>query len=75
MRPLMIGLFLAGLVIHGGLQGWWVVELLEDLADAGRHRADDARVVRGAERVGQAEVRIVFIAVVCVLAVCHFISI
>ncbi len=30
-RPLMIGLFLAGLVIHGGVQGWWVVSILEDL--------------------------------------------
>lgn len=30
-RPLLIGLFLAGLVIHGGLQGWWVVAILEDL--------------------------------------------
>ncbi len=31
-RPLMVGLFLAGLVIHGGLQGWWVVSILEDLS-------------------------------------------
>lgn len=30
-RPLLVGLFLAGLVIHGGLQGWWVVSILEDL--------------------------------------------
>ena len=30
-RPLLVGLFLAGLVIHGGLQGWWVVSLLEGL--------------------------------------------
>src|SRR5579872_2102943 len=30
-RPLLVGLFLAGLVIHGGLQGWWVVRLLEGL--------------------------------------------
>lgn len=27
-HPMLIGLFLAGLVIHGGLQGWWVVDLL-----------------------------------------------
>jgi hypothetical protein len=27
-RPLLVGLFLAGLVIHGGLQGWWVVDIL-----------------------------------------------
>ncbi len=31
-RPLMVGLFLAGLVIHGGLQGWWVVSILEGLS-------------------------------------------
>ena len=30
-RPLLVGLFLAGLVIHGGLQGWWVVQALKDL--------------------------------------------
>lgn len=29
-RPLLVGLFLAGLVIHGGLQGWWVAGLLKD---------------------------------------------
>jgi hypothetical protein len=28
-RPMLIALFLGGLVIHGGLQGWWVVPLLE----------------------------------------------
>ena len=28
----MVGLFLAGLIIHGGLQGWWVVSLLEGLS-------------------------------------------
>lgn len=31
-RPLLVGLFLAGLVIHGGLQGWWVVKALSDLS-------------------------------------------
>lgn len=31
-RPLLIGLFLAGLVIHGGLQGWWVVSILDGLS-------------------------------------------
>jgi hypothetical protein len=30
-RPLLVGLFLAGLVIHAGLQGWWVVEVLSGL--------------------------------------------
>lgn len=30
-HPMLVGLFLAGLVIHGGLQGWWVVGLLEGL--------------------------------------------
>ena len=29
-RPMLVGFFLAGLIIHGGLQGWWVVRLLED---------------------------------------------
>ncbi|HSX27112.1 MAG TPA: putative Na+/H+ antiporter [Chlamydiales bacterium] len=31
-RPLLVGLFLAGLVIHGGLQGWWVVDILTGLS-------------------------------------------
>lgn len=31
-RPLLVGLFLAGLVIHGGLQGWWVVDILKNLS-------------------------------------------
>ncbi len=34
-RPLLVGLFLAGLVIHGGLQGWWVVHLLRSLTPLG----------------------------------------
>lgn len=29
--PLMVGLFLAGLVTHGGLQGWWVAPVLSRL--------------------------------------------
>jgi hypothetical protein len=29
--PLLVGLFLAGLVIHGGLQGWWIEPLLTGL--------------------------------------------
>lgn len=34
LRPaLLVGLFLAGLVIHGGLQGWWISPLLERLTD------------------------------------------
>lgn len=28
-RPLLVGLFLAGLIIHGGLQGWWIVPIME----------------------------------------------
>lgn len=28
-RPLLVGFFLAGLIIHGGLQGWWVTPLFE----------------------------------------------
>jgi Putative Na+/H+ antiporter len=27
-HPLLVGLFLAGLVIHGGLQGWWISPIL-----------------------------------------------
>lgn len=30
-RPLLVGMFLAGLIIHGGLQGWWIEPLLGDL--------------------------------------------
>ena len=30
-RPLLVGLFLAGLVIHAGFQGWWIEPLLGDL--------------------------------------------
>ncbi len=31
--PLLVGLFLAGLVIHGGLQGWWIAPVLGSLSD------------------------------------------
>ena len=31
--PLLVGFFLAGLVIHGGLQGWWIAPLLERLGE------------------------------------------
>ena len=30
--PLLVGFFLAGLVIHGGLQGWWIAPVLASLA-------------------------------------------
>jgi predicted cation transporter len=30
--PLMVGFFIAGLVIHGGLQAWWIAPLLARLA-------------------------------------------
>jgi Na+/H+ antiporter NhaD/arsenite permease-like protein len=30
--PLLVGFFLGGLVIHGGLQGWWIAPVLESLA-------------------------------------------
>ena len=30
--PLLVGFFLAGLVIHGGLQGWWIAPLLGGLS-------------------------------------------
>jgi predicted cation transporter len=29
--PLLVGFFLAGLVTHGGLQGWWIEPVLERL--------------------------------------------
>ena len=31
--PLLVGFFLAGLVIHGGLQGWWIAPLLSRLPE------------------------------------------
>jgi Putative Na+/H+ antiporter len=31
--PLLVGFFLAGLVIHGGLQAWWIAPVLESLAE------------------------------------------
>ncbi|HSW87001.1 MAG TPA: putative Na+/H+ antiporter [Rhabdochlamydiaceae bacterium] len=30
-RPLLVGLFLAGLIIHGGMQGWWIEWILGGL--------------------------------------------
>jgi hypothetical protein len=30
--PLLVGFFLAGLVIHGGLQGWWIAPMLASLS-------------------------------------------
>ncbi len=32
--PLLVGFFLAGLVIHGGLQGWWIAPVLGRLSNA-----------------------------------------
>ena len=32
--PLLVGFFLAGLVIHGGLQGWWIAPVLGSLSKA-----------------------------------------
>jgi hypothetical protein len=32
--PLLVAFFLAGLVIHGGLQGWWIAPLLGSLGEA-----------------------------------------
>jgi Na+/H+ antiporter NhaD/arsenite permease-like protein len=29
---MLVGLFLAGLVVHGGVQGWWVVKIFQNLA-------------------------------------------
>ncbi len=30
--PLLVGFFLGGLVIHGGLQGWWIAPVLQSLS-------------------------------------------
>lgn len=32
--PLLVGFFLAGLVIHGGCQGWWIAPIIQTLPDA-----------------------------------------
>jgi len=32
--PLLVGFFLAGLVIHGGLQGWWIAPVLASLSNS-----------------------------------------
>lgn len=32
--PILVGFFLAGLVIHGGLQGWWIEPVLKNLGEA-----------------------------------------
>jgi hypothetical protein len=32
--PLLVGFFLAGLVIHGGLQRWWIAPLLSSLSES-----------------------------------------
>ncbi|MEY4940676.1 MAG: hypothetical protein RIQ93_2411, partial [Verrucomicrobiota bacterium] len=31
--PLLVGFFLAGLVVHGGLQAWWIEPVLKSLAE------------------------------------------
>lgn len=31
--PLLVGFFLAGLVVHGGLQGWWIEPVLKSLTE------------------------------------------
>jgi Na+/H+ antiporter NhaD/arsenite permease-like protein len=31
--PLLVGFFLAGLVVHGGLQGWWIQPVLSRLSE------------------------------------------
>jgi hypothetical protein len=33
--PMLVGFFLAGLVIHGGLQGWWIGPVLSSLSEDG----------------------------------------
>ena len=31
--PILVGFFLLGLVIHGGVQGWWIAPILGNLAE------------------------------------------
>lgn len=31
--PLLVGFFLAGLVVHGGVQGWWIEPVLKSLGE------------------------------------------
>jgi hypothetical protein len=31
--PLLVGFFLAGLVVHGGVQGWWIAPVLGNLTE------------------------------------------
>jgi hypothetical protein len=33
MTPMLVGFFLGGLVIHGGVQGWWIAPVLGNLAE------------------------------------------
>jgi hypothetical protein len=33
--PLLVGFFLAGLVVHGALQGWWIAPVLSSLSEVG----------------------------------------
>jgi hypothetical protein len=33
--PLLVGFFLAGIVVHGGLQGWWISPVLSSLSQTG----------------------------------------
>lgn len=32
-RPILVGFFLGGLVIHGGLQGWWLIPVMDGLSN------------------------------------------
>ena len=35
LKPaLLVGFFLGGLVIHGGVQGWWIAPVLGNLAES-----------------------------------------
>jgi hypothetical protein len=33
--PLLVGFFLAGIVVHGGVQGWWIAPVLSSLSETG----------------------------------------
>jgi len=32
--PILVGFFLAGLIVHGGLQGWWIDPVIRALSDS-----------------------------------------
>ena len=43
--PMLVGFFLAGLVIHGGLQQWWIAPLLGGLGEFPRRSRESVELV------------------------------